>query len=183
MRLSSTRTSSCSPFKENAPWLACWREVSPSSLIPIETQPDSPRSGDYDGDRAVVIWDPQIVASYRNASSDIADVPPGFEEENFERTSGTVADLLDSAGEDPRLIVSGIQLAQMRALERPIAWVYSGFVASHGRIWHQRRSPARVPNDCAQPSTARTTTPPSRKATPTPIPYAWHACEYIQCLA
>jgi hypothetical protein len=39
--------------------------------------------GDYDGDIATVIWDPEIVQLFTNAPDHIAAQPPGFEKANF----------------------------------------------------------------------------------------------------
>jgi hypothetical protein len=41
--------------------------------------------GDYDGDTATIIWDPALVEPFIQAPDDIANVPSGFESENFEK--------------------------------------------------------------------------------------------------
>jgi hypothetical protein len=41
--------------------------------------------GDYDGDTATIIFDPLLVEPFVQANDDIANIPTGFQEQNFER--------------------------------------------------------------------------------------------------
>lgn len=41
--------------------------------------------GDYDGDTATIIFDPLLVEPFIQAEDSIANIPAGFEEENFEK--------------------------------------------------------------------------------------------------
>jgi hypothetical protein len=58
------------------------------SASPGECQ-QSPASflagGDYDGDTATIIFDPALVEPFVQADDYIANIPPNFEEENFEK--------------------------------------------------------------------------------------------------
>lgn len=48
--------------------------------------------GDYDGDTVILIWEPEIVEPFTNASTCRGDPPPGFIETNFARELRTTAD-------------------------------------------------------------------------------------------
>ncbi|KZT52835.1 hypothetical protein CALCODRAFT_520474 [Calocera cornea HHB12733] len=68
-------------------------------VIVMSTQGDrSPASmlggGDYDGDRATVVWEPRIVEPFKNADPRFADQPDGFED-FLERDTTTVAEMID----------------------------------------------------------------------------------------
>lgn len=63
-----------------------------TDCIVMSASPDctqSPASflagGDYDGDTATIIWDPVLVEPFTQAADDIANVPSGFEADNFEK--------------------------------------------------------------------------------------------------
>ncbi len=51
--------------------------------------------GDYDGDRAIVFWDHNIVNSFQDADLKYMTPPPGFED-MFEKDTTSVADFLAS---------------------------------------------------------------------------------------
>ena len=50
------------------------------------------KTGDYDGDKVTVIWQPEIVSRFKNASDRFASPPPGFDAA-FEKSKETVEDL------------------------------------------------------------------------------------------
>ena len=62
-------------------------------------------TGDYDGDKVTVIWQPEIVQAFKNADDKYASPPPGFDS-CFEKPKETVKDVLqrfDPHGEGPLL--------------------------------------------------------------------------------
>lgn len=54
--------------------------------------------GDYDGDTVTVIWDPTLVAPFRNAPDEIAATPESFERDNFIKEVISAQEVLESLG-------------------------------------------------------------------------------------
>ncbi|BEI84969.1 hypothetical protein CcaverHIS002_0503700 [Cutaneotrichosporon cavernicola] len=66
--------------------------------------------GDYDGDIATVIWDPDIVRPFNNAPDHLAAEPPGFEEDNFAKAVVTAGEFIKALkGKDDATIAANLQ--------------------------------------------------------------------------
>ena len=66
--------------------------------------------GDYDGDTATVIFDPLLVEPFVQADDDIANVPAGFEDQNFEKELVKGDDFLERlSGADEEAIIRNYQ--------------------------------------------------------------------------
>lgn len=66
--------------------------------------------GDYDGDIATVIWDPDIVRPFNNAPDHLATQPRGFEKANFVKDVVTADQFLEALkGGDNATIAANLQ--------------------------------------------------------------------------
>ncbi|CAK9781596.1 hypothetical protein CC85DRAFT_6079 [Cutaneotrichosporon oleaginosum] len=66
--------------------------------------------GDYDGDVATVIWDPDIVEPFSNAPDHMAVEPPGFEKANFAKEIVTADQFLKALdGKEDSVIAANLQ--------------------------------------------------------------------------
>lgn len=66
--------------------------------------------GDYDGDTVQVIWEPEIVEPFRNASDKLAEQPEWFVKENFEKETVKVHEVLEKVeGEDEEVRIREMQ--------------------------------------------------------------------------
>jgi hypothetical protein len=63
-----------------------------------KASPASFLGGDYDGDTVTVIWDPTLVAPFRNAPDEIAATPESFERDNFIKEVISAQEVLESLG-------------------------------------------------------------------------------------
>jgi len=85
-------------------------------------------SGDYDGDKATVIFEPAIVDKFKNASSSYSTPPAGIEE-GFEKKLETVQNFLktiEPMSEDAKIrTFQGYALASVR--ETSVVGMYSNF--------------------------------------------------------
>ncbi|KAJ7054338.1 RNA dependent RNA polymerase-domain-containing protein [Mycena amicta] len=84
--------------------------------------------GDYDGDKCIVVWDPDIVVPFRNASDEYS-VKPDTVEASFTRDTKTVADFLQENLSTPSHIQAEcLQKYLLGALRDPSAvGQYSGY--------------------------------------------------------
>lgn len=66
--------------------------------------------GDYDGDIATVIWDPDMVGPFQNAPDHLAAQPPDFEKANFVKDVVTVGQFLKALeGADDATMINNLQ--------------------------------------------------------------------------
>ncbi|KAF6762282.1 RNA dependent RNA polymerase-domain-containing protein [Ephemerocybe angulata] len=82
--------------------------------------------GDYDGDKAMVIWHPELVEPFNNASDDLAEQPPGVADA-FERQIEQVTDFLERTKNKPEVeVIHGVQYYLLGAIRiRSLVGQYS----------------------------------------------------------
>ena len=88
--------------------------------------------GDYDGDTAIAIWQPEIVNSFHPApnQNSFADPPPNLAD-NFVKSIETVADVLNKCVDDSKRLQSELQRHILAPLEETSAvGIYSNMHVS-----------------------------------------------------
>ena len=71
--------------------------------------------GDYDGDKVLAIWQPEIVSKFRNADMSLAEPPPSLVT-SFTRNNETVVEFLNRVPPDPEQRVREAQKFLLGAL-------------------------------------------------------------------
>jgi RNA-dependent RNA polymerase len=79
------------------------------------------RAGDYDGDTAIAIWEPQLVEPFRNANDDISVEPDAVKPDTplscFHSTKETVRDFVNNTGNmDPEERTMQLQTYLLRSV-------------------------------------------------------------------
>ena len=78
-------------------------------------------AGDYDGDTAIAIWEPQLIEPFRNANDDISVEPDAVKPDKpsscFHSTKETVSDLVNNMGNmDPEERTMKLQSYLLRSV-------------------------------------------------------------------
>ena len=87
--------------------------------------------GDYDGDTVQVIWDSEIVSSFRDADESIADTPQTFEKDNFANHVVKCGEFLETlADHDEETRIANYQAFLLSALrDEHLAGMCTSFTA------------------------------------------------------
>ncbi|KAL4070840.1 RNA dependent RNA polymerase-domain-containing protein [Scleroderma citrinum] len=83
--------------------------------------------GDYDGDKAIAIWQPAIVSAFKNAPLQYS-FPPKDLPDNFKKDKAHASDLLEKHGSRPAALESRLQAFLIRGLQdQTLVGKYSNF--------------------------------------------------------